>query len=43
MVISIHAPHTRSDPQYQLYLQQHGISIHAPHTRSDPCLGVTCV
>ena len=36
IVISIHAPHARSDPpksSYQIF--RNAISIHAPHARSD--------
>ena len=34
-VISIHAPHARSDALLHLPVARDGISIHAPHARSD--------
>ena len=35
MIISIHAPHARSDYVHPLYRRYRVISIHAPHARSD--------
>ena len=35
LLISIHAPHTRSDPKVTKRRLRLDISIHAPHTRSD--------
>ena len=34
-LISIHAPHARSDVEYGLIGKWYAISIHAPHARSD--------
>ena len=34
-LISIHAPHARSDRMGEDYANHHHISIHAPHARSD--------
>ena len=34
-VISIHAPHARSDMEFMLKRMEATISIHAPHARSD--------
>ena len=36
MIISIHAPHARSDERYNRLCSEQFISIHAPHARSDP-------
>ena len=38
LIISIHAPHARSDNRFLASANGVCISIHAPHARSDACI-----
>ena len=42
-VISIHAPHARSDPHELPHERWQSISIHAPHARSDAVLELATI